>query len=209
MKRIGLTQRVDIIASYGERRDALDQRWYDLLLELGMLPIPLPNLSPQNATYFIDKLEIDGIILTGGNSISVSEKVGHDNAPERDIFEITIIDYAINNNLPVLGICRGMQVINHYFGGTLKEIDGHIAKRHVINTMTDDFELPKIVNSFHSLGIAHENLGLGLKPIAVDEKGNIEAFLYPDKNILGVMWHPEREENYSKFDLNLIKGLFL
>ena len=63
MKRIGITQRVDFVSSYGERRDALDQQWYTLLLEIDALPVPLPNLPPDLIPEVIQSLKLDGVCL--------------------------------------------------------------------------------------------------------------------------------------------------
>ncbi|EGR0766875.1 peptidase C26, partial [Vibrio parahaemolyticus] len=91
MKRIGLTQRVDVISNYGERRDAIDQKWCSLLLEMNMLPIPLPNISPSIAFNLFEQLSLDGVILTGGNSLSHLDVLASDLAPERDAFELALI----------------------------------------------------------------------------------------------------------------------
>ena len=82
MKRIAVTQRVDMISSHEERRDALDQRWIPFLQTINLLPILVPNNIPYVQQLIGDK-SIDGILLTGGNSLV---KYGGD-APERDEIE--------------------------------------------------------------------------------------------------------------------------
>lgn len=66
MKLVGLSHRVDFIESYGERRDSIDQNWYKFISNLGMLPLPLPNLLDENTSLLLDRLNLDAVILTGG-----------------------------------------------------------------------------------------------------------------------------------------------
>jgi putative glutamine amidotransferase len=208
MKRIGLTQRVDIIPHYGERRDALDQQWYTLLLKVGLMPIPLPNINVDNAIDLLNSLSLDGILLTGGNSLTYLDDTALDCAPERDAFEAVIISYAIQQGLPILGICRGMQMLNHSFGGSLQKVSGHIAQEHSILSLNTDYTFPKYVNSFHGWAIPQKGLADDLLALAEDEAGNIEAFLHRHYSILGIMWHPERVTNFNHFDLKLIKAFY-
>ena len=84
MKRIGLSQRVDIEPIHGERRDGLDQNWAGLLLSLGYCPIPLANKVADMEPYWV-ALALDGVILTGGNDL-VEVESNDGIAPERDRF---------------------------------------------------------------------------------------------------------------------------
>ena len=54
LKTVGITQRVEYVESYNESRDCLDQRWAVFLLELGLMPIPLPNVEPKNVSLLLD-----------------------------------------------------------------------------------------------------------------------------------------------------------
>ncbi len=208
MKRIGLTQRVDIIPHYGERRDALDQQWYALMLRLGLIPIPLPNINSSNALDLLESFSLDGIILTGGNSLSYLDETALDCAPERDVFEAIIISYAIQQGLPLLGICRGMQMLNHSFGGSLQKVSGHIAQNHPIFSVDNNYIFPSQVNSFHGWAIPEKGLAADLSVLAKDEAGNIEAFKHKLHSILGIMWHPERVNDFNHLDLKLLKEFF-
>ena len=107
MKRIGLTQRVEVVTGYGERRDCLDQNWAVLLVSLGYCPVPLANCVQEVGPY-VDELGLDGVILTGGNNLLEPEKGGAI-APERDRFEHMLLDVCASWRLPVLGVCRGAQ----------------------------------------------------------------------------------------------------
>lgn len=204
MKLVGVTQRVDNIEHFSERRDCLDQRWSRFFYELGYLVIPLPNIPEDRVSKLCDRLQLDAILLSGGNSISELNPLAKDAAPERDNFEKEIVDYALQNNIPIIGICRGMQVLNVHFGGSLFAIDGHIATRHAIESSQKIKSFSRIVNSYHAWGIQPYELASSLKALAHDEKGYVEAFESTSARILGIMWHPEREEKFNEFDIQII-----
>ena len=86
--------------------------------------------------------------------------------------------------------------------------DDHVAVRHRISSVDEKYRLPERVNSFHSWGITATDIADELKPIGFDSVGNIEAFVNEEKGLLGVMWHPEREDPYKKLDSELI-GRFI
>ena len=202
---IGITQRVDDILGYCERRDSLDQRWTQLIVELGHLPVPLPNVSAKCATQMIDQFGIDALILSGGNTIAALDTDATDVAPERDQIENTLIDIAVNQKLPLLGVCRGMQMLNLYFDGQLYKTTGHVATRHALNVQSSKYSLPAEVNSFHNYAIARKGLGQSLQALAYDEDENVEAFCHVRLPLLGMMWHPERELPFAEVDVQLIK----
>lgn len=207
MLKLGLTQHVEIISSYNERRDCLDQNWYKLAEECGFLPIPLPNLGQnEKAIYhYLNSLSLDAIILSGGNSLAFLDPFAADCAAERDAFEFATISYCIKVGIPLLGICRGMQIINHFWGGQLTPVSNHAGTRHALNI---DHAFKKIlttsVNSFHNWGIQEDQLAKTLIPIARDEQNHIEAFHHQQYRIAGIMWHPERENNLRHEDALLI-----
>jgi len=199
---MGLTQRVTCIDHYHERRDSLDQRWWSLVQALNGIPVPLPNLPAEKAADYLETLDLSAIIMTGGNSLSTT--------PERDAFELTLIPWAIKNELPIVGVCRGMQIINHYFGGTLVPVTGHVATRHDIQFCDEWKQLnPRTVNSYHQWGIYPENLASPLRMTAQHADTSIEAFIHAEKKIAGLMWHPERESALSIADIELLTGLLI
>jgi gamma-glutamyl-gamma-aminobutyrate hydrolase PuuD len=209
MKRIGLTQRVDVALGYGERRDALDQNWAGLLLALGYCPVPLAN-KVQDIEGYLAALSLDGVVLTGGNDLGEVEG-GSDVAPERDRFEHRLLDLFAAERLPVLGVCRGLQLMNVHYGGALKQVDGHIAQRHLTALDPAFFlDCPDSisVNSFHKFAIEHLGQSGRLKAIAWAEDGTIEAAAHEALPQFGVMWHPEREGAPAKHDLLLIHAAF-
>ncbi|MDC0092769.1 gamma-glutamyl-gamma-aminobutyrate hydrolase family protein [Alphaproteobacteria bacterium] len=206
MKRIAVTQRVDTVSSHEERRDALDQRWIPFLQTINLLSILVPN----NITYVQQLIEenfIDGILLTGGNSLV---KYGGD-APERDEVEKLLIGFAYSKDLPLLGVCRGMQMIQEYFNNSLCEVDGHVASRHslIVNEglrMSSFVKRFKDVNAFHEYG-TYKVEGDLLK-VAKSHDDVVMAIEHKEKNIFGVMWHSERELSFNKNDQDMFKEIF-
>lgn len=211
MRRIALTQRVDNATTYAERRDGLDQRWAEFLAGFGAVPIPLMNgLRPINDC--LDALDVNGIILTGGNHlVDVAPDKALDrseNAPERDQFEKRVIKYCTIHKIPLLGVCRGFQILNIYFGGTLVEVKGHVRSRHPLITSEDNVRLPNCVNSYHEYGISCESLADEFEPIAWTQDGVIEAAVHKEYPMKCIMWHPERENLFHEEDLQLFSNQF-
>ncbi len=165
-----------------------------------------------------DIARCDGFVLTGGididpqlyNGLNSYEKRPDSFQPERDQFEKQIFQHAISNKIPVLAICRGLQLVNVLRGGTLvqdlgkagnylhcKEVED---KLHEIDIMKDSllFEITGIthgkVNSAHHQAI--EKLGAGLKVNALSKDGVIEGLEWEDPTekafLLCIQWHPER-----------------
>lgn len=203
---IAITQRVENNVSYKERRDCLDQRWAAVATTLSAILFPLPNRAPNTVEETLKAIKPDIIILSGGNSITALDETATDAAPERDIFETALLEIAIVKRIPVLGVCRGMQMINLHFGGNLQVVSNHIATRHELKRHSD-IEFEEDVNSFHKWGLYEKDMARGFKPLASAPDGTIESFQHSTHNITGIMWHPEREETFSLNDINLIKRL--
>jgi putative glutamine amidotransferase len=138
-------------------------------------------------------LGLDAIVLSGGDD------VGH--PPERDRIERAALVLAERDDLPLLGICRGMQVLNIMGGGRLESREGHVAVRHHI-------EGPDVarreVASFHRLVIPADGVAPDLVPFAWAEDGTIEAVRHRSRPWTGLMWHPERTEPFVSDDIALI-----
>lgn len=208
MIRLAITQRVDEVAHYRERRDALDQRWVARLqgwaLPRPLWPVPVPN-GLQDAGAWAHELGITAVLLTGGGDIG--------RAPERDRCEWQLLDAARLARWPVLGVCRGFQVLNSFLGGRLQAVSGHVGVRHRVHRSAEAWpwavpvSLPSSVpetaevNSFHAQGIAAGGLAPGLRPLLVDDQGGVEAAAHVDLPWAGMLWHPEREpEGFTALD---------
>lgn len=200
MQLVGLSQRVDVVKGRGERRDALDQRWPPLIAQLGALAVPLPN-GAQSAETLLDELALDAIVLTGGND--VAETPGAANvAPERDRLERDLIQLCLARGVPLLGICRGMQMINAALGGRLDRTADHAGVEHPVSVTAPGFwPDPWTVNSYHDVCIPLAGLAPSLRCLARAENGDVEAFVHAEAKCHGIMWHPERESPVRAEDL--------
>lgn len=208
MPRIGLTQRVEVVSDRNERRDCLDQAWTTLLIAHQLCPVPLPN-AVESAERLVADLALDGVILTGGNDLvglSDSQEV----APERDRLEHALLDVCAGRRIPVLGVCRGMQIMTTHYGGRLDSVSDHVGTRHAITVCRSDgiaLTNRDSVNSFHRFGVYADALGGVLMPLAIAPDGSVEALRHKNAPQWAVMWHPERAPSNEQ-DAQLIKTIF-
>jgi gamma-glutamyl-gamma-aminobutyrate hydrolase PuuD len=194
---LAITQRVEIDAKTGERRDALDQRWGAFVLAAGFLPLLLPN-SLAAAQALLSACPVQGIVLTGGNSLLSCGG----NAPERDQVEFWLLDQAAKQHWPMLGVCRGMQVIQAHLGITLEPVVGQIATEQIIQIAGK----AQSVNSYHTWGTRTEHPSL--RTWGQTEDGMIKAIKHRDLPWWGIMWHPERLSPFRSEDLALFREVF-
>ncbi len=195
MKKVYITQRVELIKDIGERRDALSQEWAELAAACGFLPVPVPN-HPETVGLMLGQLRPDGIILSGGNDLAAYGG----NAPERDETERELIKYSLDSGTPLLGVCRGMQMLLDYFGTPLERVESHVRTHHTLSN-------GRHVNSFHSWG--SRKCAAPLVAAGCSEDGVIEELAHDSlKNIKGVMWHPERYSPLRESDIAWIRGFF-
>lgn len=181
-------------------------------------------LLPSTETIPEDLLAgIDGIVLSGGGDLS-PELYGESPLEStygvsriRDAYEIAIVEQAEKHGIPILAICRGLQLINVLRGGSLQlHIDDHWQTNasdqplHSVDVVAGS-ELAEIiggtsmqVNSYHHQAI--ERLGEGLTPVAFASE-IVEAFEDRSKGILAVQWHPEHMYKVSKQSLALFTDL--
>ena len=207
MKIIGITQRVFNHREHKETREALDINWSKFIYDLGFIPLIIPiNINPNE--YF-KCFKIDGFLLSGGNDTYSTSK--NKLSKKRDQFEFSVINYSLNKNLPILGVCRGMLLINEFLNGDTEKINNHVAVNHSITSSIKSkyhtlINSIKNVNSFHNYSI--NKLGEDLTISAVDDFENIEAIEHNNKKIFGQMWHPERKSPFEKEQNELIKYFF-
>jgi len=197
MKAVAITQRVSVVPTYGERFDCLDQGWTKFLAACGLLPVLLPNVI-EAALALCEGTGVAGLVLTGGNDLAT---LGG-NAPERDAVENALLDFVERRELPVLGICRGMQVIQQRFAIQLRRVEGHVAPRQVIQIEGE----PREVNSYHHFAAFDSRPPLDVWAVADD--GVIKAIRHSTQPITGIMWHPERSAPFSPADVTLFRRVF-
>jgi putative glutamine amidotransferase len=197
MSLIAVSQRVAVAPSFEERRDCLDQAWIKFLTTCGLIPLPVPN-DEQAVRWLCETISISGILLTGGNDLLA---YGGD-APERDAAESILVDIADKRALPILGVCRGMQMIQHRFGIRLERVSGHVTPQQVISIDGEATE----VNSYHNFGATQTRPPL--EAWAFAEDGVVEAIRHMTRPTMGIMWHPERMKPFTQRDILLFKQFF-
>ena len=192
----------------------LSPRTYSLAVQrAGGLALVLPpdDVAAESPDELLGLL--DGLILAGGSDIDPASYGAQPhpetrgNWPERDRFEIGLGTRALERDMPLLGICRGMEMLNVIQGGTLTQHLGLELHRHTPGAFTDHrvrlesgslaervvgAELTE-VKSAHHQGV--EVLGDGVVATGWADDGVVEAIELPDRSFaVGVLWHPEEDE---------------
>ena len=200
--------------------DKVSHFYTRFISENGGMPIIAPSVKSLASDYVA---LCDAVLMIGGvNDVSPSLYNQEINGAsdcnlDQDLFELEIIKQAIFQRKPLLGICRGMQLINVYFGGSLiQHLDSsklHLqyAKQedyvHTVNISNSRFFSDQMikVNSVHHQ--ACNKLGNNLVQIGLSDDGLIEAFEHDSLPILGVEWHPECIPS-DQFSIKIIDWLF-
>jgi len=189
---------------------------FSYVSQKGILPVLIPDLPMQQLEEIL--AELDGFVFQGGTDLAPETYNETPIVPGkwlgdayRDAYELRIMEYAVKHNKPVLAICRGFQLMNVFFGGSLyqdiitqnpdamqhRDAEKYDALVHEIvfeagktlDLVYDGIDQP-IVNSVHHQGV--KTVGKGLEVLAVSKNdGIIEALQNKAGNVLGVQWHPE------------------
>jgi putative glutamine amidotransferase len=194
---------------YDEERDSLARDWTAFLR--WALPearwMPLANAG-DDTVRTADDWGLQALILTGGDDL------GRDVL--RDTTETALLAHAHRHGWPVLGICRGLQLMCQQSGGSLTEIDRerHVARAHSIRFLRDFHGLnlkdrAVTVNSYHAIGIPLGTVPRNFAVLAQTDDGYAEALIDAAHKFLGVMWHPERERPFSDIDRSLVRAHLL
>lgn len=198
-RRIGLTASILSPQSYVDYRNALSSDWDGYLGRHfpDIMWMILPNLGEAIIPY-LKEWGVDGIILTGGNSIGKFAK--------RDATEIALLQHSVKTGLPVFGVCRGLQLMQHFWGGRVTDIGStsHVATRHAVTTELEP-DKPMQVNSYHEQGVLTGDLAPELASLATSDDAYVEACRARNHNMAAVQWHPEREGAPVEFDTEFIR----
>lgn len=206
---IGISTYLEAKASWGlwELPAALLPTGYPRLVQAaGGLTAMLPPDDPSYADEVVARL--DGVVIAGGPDVEPvrygSEREERTGPParERDAWELALIEAALASGTPLLGICRGMQLLNVALGGTLvQHMEGHVEAvgvfgthevKPVPGTLYESIApaASTAVPTYHHQAV--DDLGRGLVVSAYAEDGTVEAVELPSESwVLGVQWHPE------------------
>jgi putative glutamine amidotransferase len=222
------------ITTYAEVADWADwpqpvilapQNYTDCLVAAGASPVLLPPWTAEAAEVGETLGRLDGLVLIGGDDVcgnfygrseDLAEHVSQRHNPARDAFEIAAARHAWAADMPLLAICRGLQVLNVALGGTLVpdlfaagRSRGHRIKRGVFNRHEVAFESGSAVHALYGSATdvhshhhqAVDRLADGLAVAGTSADGVIEAVEAPGRRFaVGVQWHPEEGEDLALFE---------
>lgn len=208
---------IGLVALYDENKESywMLPGYMTGLLEAGAIPVMMPLTDDRETICrLVDRL--DGFLLTGGHDINPAfygeepAKVCGILCEERDRMEAVLLKEALRADKPVFGICRGIQFLNTYLGGTLYQdlpslrpggLEHHMEPPYDVPvhevTVEKDSPLYEIlgqeslpVNSYHHQAI--KKLAPGLNAMACASDGLVEAVYMPERSfVMAVQWHPE------------------
>ena len=222
---------IGIMPLYDKEKDSywMIPGYMKSLEEAGAIPMMLPLTERvEELNYFLETC--DGFLLTGGQDVT-PELYGEERKPVcgetsalRDSMDKYIFTHAVQENKVILGICRGIQLMNAVSGGTLyqdlpseleSDIEHHMQPpydrtAHMVDLVKDSpiFQLlqeEKIpVNSYHHQGV--KVIGKGFQKMAVASDGLVEGIYMPDKKFVwGIQWHPEFSYKKSSYSQKIIE----
>lgn len=211
MKVIGLT--ATYIDKEGVCKSGVNDTYVNAVLKAGAVPLILPICQDKKVIEaMVDAC--DAIIMTGG--VDIHPRYYHEEISrycgafdvDRDSFEIMLLDILDQKQLPILGICRGCQMLNVYYGGTLYQDLGqektctimhnqlgsrgygchgiYLKENNFLSSIYQDGDL---VNSYHHQAV--KDLAPCFKEAAISQDGIIEAYQHISKPIYAVQFHPE------------------
>lgn len=208
---------IAVLPLYDTKRESIWMLpgYHDALMDAGAIPITLPfDTNPDDIAQLLDGC--NGVVLTGGDDVS-PRLYGEEPSeyyegaiPERDELDAAVLRAALERDMPIFGICRGIQLMNVVLGGTLYQnlaTDHPSSVNHRMEAPYDRpqhrvsllpnaplaqlLDAPEIgVNSCHHQAI--RDLAPSLKPMAMSEDGLVEAVYSPTHEFVwAVQWHPE------------------
>jgi putative glutamine amidotransferase len=225
--RIGITRWDDVPP---EARD----RYWSRVREAGGTVVDLDEAAAASVAELAPLL--DALVLTGG--IDVAPDAYHaarhakvkETAPGRDAMELAYLEAALARDIPVLAICRGHQILNVGFGGSLLQhidsgehradfrTEGYPSRWHDLDIEPDSRlaqalgETRLEINSRHHQAVQAANLGAGLRSVALaaDHGGELVEGVESERHrwVVGVQWHPERLEEHKPAFAPVMRRLF-
>lgn len=206
-KIVAVTQSIEFVSQRNEYRDYVDNKLIKWINDCGYNVILISNFFKQeNSKYknqkkkllkFLEIFKISGFVLSGGNNIGQYSM--------RDEVEKTVLSYATKKKIPVLGICRGLQMINYFYSGVNTTVRNHANISHNIYLSKNKKKLFK-VTCYHNYGI--KSLAKNFIITHKSDDNFIEGIRHEYLKIQGWMWHPERENNINKINKKKLSLFF-
>ena len=203
--------------TYHEIRDGLSHDLSQFLQSQNITPLLIPNIDLKPKTLY-SKIPFDILILSGGGDLITKNQNYSNDYKEttflRDNTESKFIKFCLQKKIPIITICRGMQLTNLFFGGNHKKDSKktHVNSFHNVTLTKPLSFFPKVqfeVNSFHNNLISIDNLAPDLLPLAFAEDNTVEAFIHKSYPIIGTMWHPERNFTRKNIEYFFKKKYFI
>ncbi len=203
---------IGITSSMADNFIRMKRTYFDAIVEAGGIPVFMPHSGgAADAEKFLSFC--DGVLFAGGADVDpkyYGEAIAFDNVevtPQRDDFELALGELLKKDSRPILGICRGEQLLNVAFGGSLyQHIDGHrqeesgtqnlrrakVTEGTLLHSLVGKTEI--FTNSFHHQAV--KEVAPGFVAAAYADDGTVEAIepenaLASERFILAVQWHPE------------------
>jgi putative glutamine amidotransferase len=208
---------------FAEEGALLPWRYVEAIRKNGGRPVLLPpggDVSEAEATVAV----LDGVVIAGGGDINpaiygaAKHPMTDANAPDRDSWELAVAEAAVRQGVPLLGICRGAQMLNVACGGTLHQHIPDLVGHEVHAGLPQGFGLHKVRvtggtvvasilpgGEFFDVPTHHHQavnlVGSGLAAVAWADDGIVEAIesTTPGEFLVGVQWHPEQGDDPRLF----------
>ncbi len=192
---------------HGNYRDVLECSYTEYFSERDIVLVPVSNALDRPEKVF--EVAGDGLLLTGGDEVDPGLYGGERRdeyvvSEDRDATEHRLLEKALERNMPVLAVCRGLQTVNVYFGGGLEDLNADEVTHppdvdHDV-TLKDEGLVQELggetatVNSYHDQAVSLETVASDLEPFAVHGDRVVEGLYHPNHSLAGVQWHPERDD---------------
>ena len=195
MKNILISQ----IIKKNEHNDFIfqvEKNWYDFFKNKDI------NLVTVDTSKKIKYKKISAVILQGGggNDLPNFNKSKKNNLRKK--YDLNILNYALKKEIPILAICYGFQLIANYYKAKLIKVNHHVRRKHILTFTNNKKKIQIHVNSFHNYGVL--DLPKFFNEVIKCNDKSIEYAKSKNKNIMCMMFHPERKNSNPLFLKQLI-----
>ena len=209
---VGITVQNIKHPSYSELGHYLNVKWQEFANEIGFTLIPMTSIALTEK--MVSEKYIKAVILSGGGNLSkafsnknLNKHSLTDINLQREEIEKILINFSLKTTTPLIGVCRGMQALGMFFGSKLSNVDKHVNTRHFLDYYCPviNSKINRDVNSYHDFSIDSADVPNCFQ-INAKHLNSVEQIIHDNKKMLGIMWHPEREDKFSKLDIKLFRN---